>query len=309
VVLGASGMLGSMVVDYLAQSGGLDLVATTRKPEHVDRLRAAVPGVRWVGLDAERAGADEVAAALGDAQWVVNAIGVIKPYIKDDNAAQVERATRVNALFPHLLAGAAKASGCRVLQIATDCVYSGQKGRYAEPDPHDALDVYGKTKSLGEVYSPAVHHLRCSIIGPEPFASVSLLHWFIRQPRGAGVNGYTNHLWNGVTTLQFARLCRGAMADGGLQLPHAQHVVPTGSLSKADMLRCFAREYGRGDVTITPGEAKVVIDRTLSTADEATNRRLWAAAGYAEPPTVPDMIAEMARFNYRLAAPAAGAAG
>ena len=58
--------------------------------------------------------------------------------------------------------------GARVLQIATDCVYSGAQGAYVETDLHDALDVYGKTKSLGECQEPNVYHLRCSIIGPEP---------------------------------------------------------------------------------------------------------------------------------------------
>ena len=41
-------------------------------------------------------------------------------------------------------------------------------GVYVETDLHDALDVYGKTKSLGECQEPNVYHLRCSIIGPEP---------------------------------------------------------------------------------------------------------------------------------------------
>ena len=41
-----------------------------------------------------------------------------------------------------------------ILQIATDCVYSGATGGYTESSSHDALDVYGKTKSLGEVALP-----------------------------------------------------------------------------------------------------------------------------------------------------------
>ena len=105
-----------------------------------------------------------------------HAIGVIKPYIRDDDAAAVERALRVNGLFPHILARAAERSGCRVLQIATDCVYAGTIGNYREAAPHDALDVYGKTKSLGEVNSAAVHHLRCSIIGPNCSAA-SATRW------------------------------------------------------------------------------------------------------------------------------------
>jgi dTDP-4-dehydrorhamnose reductase len=61
----------------------------------------------------------------------------------------------------------AEDSGAKVIQIATDCVFSGSNGSYLETDPHDATDVYGKTKSDGEIESSAVMQLRCSIIGRE----------------------------------------------------------------------------------------------------------------------------------------------
>jgi dTDP-4-dehydrorhamnose reductase len=296
VVLGSTGMLGSMVLNHLACDSSLQLAATVRSRDLLEKMQGGLGNVEWRLLDAERRTIEEVAGLLRDAEWAINAIGVIKPYIHDDNAPEMQRAVTVNALFPHLLAGAAGKTGCRVLQIATDCVYSGVKGCYVETDNHDPLDVYGKTKSLGEVYSPNVHHLRCSIIGPEPKGHVSLLDWFLGQPRNGGVSGYSNHRWNGVTTLHFARLCQATIRQG-LKLPHVQHVIPTGVVSKAELLRCFAREYQRQDITITSTEAKTVIDRTLATADDSLNRTLWAAAGYADPPSVPQMVAEMAQFT------------
>ena len=45
----------------------------------------------------------------------------------------------------------------------------------------------------------------------------------------------------------------------------------------------------------------MVVDRTLKTNNEAANLALWAAAGYRRPPSVPEMIAELAGFKYRLA--------
>src|SRR5436190_133310 len=83
----------------------------------------------------------------------------------DVRPSEVERAVDVNARLPHLLGELARGADARILQIATDCVYSGSRGEYVESDPHDALDVYGKTKSLGESFQETVHHLRCSIIG------------------------------------------------------------------------------------------------------------------------------------------------
>lgn len=298
LVLGGSGMLGSMVADFLSRDEGLEVSATARDEGQAAAGAARLGGVRWLRFDASAAG-DREAAVFDGFDWVVNAVGIIKPLIRDDNAAEVERAVRVNSLFPHLLAGWAAGAGARVIQIATDCVYSGARGRYVESDAHDALDVYGKTKSLGEVRAPHVHHLRCSIIGPEMKQPRSLLEWFLGQPRGASVNGFTNHDWNGVTTLHFARLCRGAIASG-LDLPHLLHVVPRGQVTKHEMLGHFARRFGRGDVTINPTAAGTVIDRTLATADEAANRRLWEAAGYDEPPSVPEMIEELSSYDFRM---------
>jgi dTDP-4-dehydrorhamnose reductase len=301
LVLGGSGMLGSMVADYLSRDPELAVSATTRDAEAAAACRGRLGSVEWLTLDAARPDEADGARLVEGFDWVVNCVGIIKPLIHDDNAAEVERAVRVNALFPHALARRAEAAGARVLQIATDCVYDGSKGRYREGDAHDPVDVYGKTKSLGEVYSPAVHHLRCSIIGPEWKEPKSLMEWFLGQPQGARVNGFTNHSWNGVTTLHYAKLCAG-LIKSDLKLRHAQHVVPAGEVTKHELLGLFARWFGREDVEINPTEAGVVIDRTLSTSNEELNRELWAAAGYGEPPTVARMLEELARFDYRMGA-------
>lgn len=297
VVLGASGMLGSMVLDSLTRDSGLEITATVRSDELMNKSHALFPGVDWRLLDASGCGVSEILSVLGNAAWVINCVGVIKPYIHDDNPVEIERAIHINSVFPGLLAKTAEQCDAQVLQIATDCVYSGARGNYAENDKHDALDVYGKTKSLGEVYSDKMHHLRCSIIGPEPKNHVSLLDWFLCQPSNSTVSGYVNHKWNGVTTLHFARLCQGIITQG-LDVTHMQHVVPRGMVSKAQLLGYFARDYRREDITITEAEAEVVIDRTLVTSDDTLNRKVWLAAGYSEPPTVDEMVAELAAFDF-----------
>ena len=297
LVLGGTGMLGSMVADVLSRQPEYTVTATARRPDLAAEMSSRLPQVRWVSFDA---GTDfeQALEAAGRHNWIINAIGITKPLIRDDNPAEIETAVRVNSLLPHAIGRHARAVGSRVLQIATDCVYSGARGAYVETDPHDALDVYGKTKSLGECYHPAVHHLRCSIIGPEPKDYKFLLEWFRRQPPAAQLRGFTNHQWNGVTTLQFARICSGVIA-GDLELPHLQHVVPSGSISKARMLRDFAAAWKRTDLRIADVEAPAIVDRTLATINPGLNASLWRAAGYTEPPGVPDMIAELAACEYR----------
>jgi dTDP-4-dehydrorhamnose reductase len=295
-ILGVSGMLGSMILDYFTQTSSYQLIATVRSQELRQKMKTSAPGVDWQLLEAEKCDSRTISDLLSSADWVINTIGIIKPYIHDDNAAEIARALKVNSLFPHFLAQAAEQNKCHVLQIATDCVYSGTRGKYVEKDSHDALDVYGKTKSLGEVFSASLHHMRCSIIGPEIKTHSSLMDWFLRQPPNSSVNGYTNHLWNGVTTLHYAKLCFGIIT-GSINLPHLQHIIPGDVISKVDLLRSFARHYNRQDISITPTEAKVAVDRTLFTLDETLNKALWRAAGYDNPPSVNQMVAELSGFN------------
>ncbi|MGE5112798.1 MAG: sugar nucleotide-binding protein, partial [Acidobacteriaceae bacterium] len=165
LVIGGSGMLGSMVVDVLRRAGGLRGSATVRSPAAAARLGGIFPDVNWRMLDA--AISHQIRGAIADVRWIVNAVGITKPFAHDQNAAEVENAIRINSVFPYDLSAAARDAGATVLQIATDCVYSGQKGAYSENDPHDPLDVYGKTKSLGETLHPETQCIRCSIIGPE----------------------------------------------------------------------------------------------------------------------------------------------
>ena len=286
-----------MVLNWFARDPDVELTATIRDKSAAADLLQFAPNASLQELDAESANVKDLAGVLHGAVAAINCIGVIKPYIKDTDATQVERAIRVNSLFPHTLASVAQAERVRVLQIATDCVYSGTQGGYVEASQHDALDIYGKSKSMGEVHSPFVHHLRCSIIGPELRAHVSLLDWFLGQKQGAQVKGFLNHDWNGVTTLHFGKLCYGIIKNR-IELPHLQHLVPAGAIHKAQLLRVFAEAYRRSDIEIQPINAPTVIDRTLNTTDHLLNEKIWRAAGYGVPPTVEQMVKETAEYEH-----------
>jgi dTDP-4-dehydrorhamnose reductase len=296
IILGASGMLGAMVTDVLAKDNNFRITATVRSPELRGQGVNRYPSVNWQLFDAAAPDLSSLGQPDRENIWIVNAIGITKPLVRDDNAFEVERAIRINALFPYQLAEQAEAMGARVIQIATDCVYSGSRGQYDETDTHDALDVYGKTKSLGEVRRNGIHHLRCSIIGPEPKEYKFFAEWLKRQPRQAQVNGFINHQWNGVTTLQYAKIVKG-IVQNHLQLNHLQHIVPGDEMSKADMLKALAQAFRREDILIKETEAAQVIDRTLRTRKPERNQSLWQAAGYDYPPTVSEMITEMTDYQ------------
>lgn len=228
--------------------------------------------------------------------WVINCIGIIKPHINENNSSSVKNAIVINSLFPYQLASSISNLQTKVLQIATDCVYSGKEGGYTENSPHDPLDVYGKTKSLGEVTSEHFFHIRASIIGPEYGRSTSLQEWFLSQPKNVEVNGFTDHLWNGLTTHHFALLAKAIVLAGG-DFSGMQHVIPGDIVTKAQLLESFAQVYNRKDIQINPIVSSFRIDRTLNTQDISRSDNLWKLAGYDKPPTIQEMIEQQYKFN------------
>jgi dTDP-4-dehydrorhamnose reductase len=225
--------------------------------------------------------------------YIINCLGITKPHINDDNEQDVTKARLVNSLFPAELAAFAEQAGARVIQIATDCVFSGGKGHYLETDIHDAEDVYGKTKSLGEVVSKNVMHIRVSTIGRELGRSTLLLEWVLSHPQGATIPGFTDHFWNGVTTHHFAKIIRGIIENDAFE-SGLSHLLPANELSKADLVRQIASAFGRYDLMVKDTDSGKPINRTLSTTNPDFNSQLWLGAGYPEIPTIEQLIAEIA---------------
>lgn len=279
LILGGTGMLGRAVLE--------EFDGFTGDASFTSRSGSGIP------FDVLSDPIDDLAKFVVKGGYIINCLGITKPHINDDNEQDVARAKLVNSLFPAELASLAENTGSRVIQIATDCVFSGRKGHYLETDTHDAEDVYGKTKSLGEVVSENVMHIRVSTIGRELGRSTLLLEWVLSHAQGATIPGYTDHFWNGVTTNHFAKVVRGIIEDDGFR-SGLSHLVPADELSKADLVRQIASAFGRSDLMVKDTESGKPVDRTLSTTDPAFNKSLWAGAGYPDIPTIEQLIAEIA---------------
>jgi dTDP-4-dehydrorhamnose reductase len=284
LILGGSGMIGTGLAQSL-QAAGIAVEVTSRSGESIDRIS----GVAVHKFEALTDSLAEVLADLKSGDYVINCIGMVKSLINDHDRQARDRAIFMNATFPSQLAAVAEVLQLKVIQMATDCVFSGQTGGYSESSAHDALDVYGKTKSLGEVPSPAVMNLRVSVIGK---GSQGLYHWVSSQPEGAVINGYLDHQWNGITSLEYGRIIAGIIRDGLFE-SGVHHIVPTGSVNKNELVNLIAANAGRNDLQINPTNSGNSVDRTLTTNDPAFNAKLWAAAGRANLPTVAELVAEI----------------
>lgn len=286
-ILGVTGMLGSAVLEAFAKFSG-DVISTSR----LGLAPVSTAKAKHRSFDALVDPLEEALHGLVSGDYVINCIGIIKAEIDETSDQSKTNATLINAIFPEKLATYAESKGLRVIQIATDCAFSGRVGHYSETSPKDAMDHYGKTKVAGEILSSSMMHLRVSIIGPELRGHTSLYDWVALQSIGAKITGFTNHLWNGIPAKLFAKISR-AVIESSLFAAGIQHIVPSDEVTKADLVRLIAQHARRNDLVIEDGLAPESIDRTLATNNPELNLQLWAAAGYVKPPSIAELVAEI----------------
>tara|TARA_Y100000034_G_C6879783_1_gene402926 strand:+ start:924 stop:1811 length:888 start_codon:yes stop_codon:yes gene_type:complete len=260
LILGKTGMLGSMMFHHFSKLEDYKVFSTSRDETSESNLQ----------FDVLNNSPSELSEFItkNKIDYVLNAIGILNAHCRDDNTEGIRKAILINSNFPFQLSNISKQTNAKVIQIATDCVYDGKEGNYNEDASHSPLDVYGKTKSLGEVNDNSLLNIRCSIIGPEKKAKLSLLEWFLTN-EDKELNGFLHHKWNGVTTLRFAKLMheiiKKDLFNTLLEKSHIHHYVPKYSTNKNDMLILFNKVFKK-DFKINPTDSMgTPIDRTLST--------------------------------------------
>lgn len=281
LVLGASGMLGHAALRLFAQSPGFTVTGSARSQGSIRGLEPALQERVVCGIDAESA--DSLAGLLAEVrpQVVINCVGLVKQLAHADDPLA---ALPINALLPHRLARWCGLAGARLVHVSTDCVFSGARGSYREDDPADAIDLYGRSKHLGEVdYAHAVT-LRTSIIGHELGTAHGLVGWFLSQTER--VKGYRRAVFSGLPTVELARVIR----DHVIPSPGLRGVfhVSAAPIDKFDLLNLVGRTYGH-DIEIVADD-QVVIDRSLDSS------RFRAATGWTPAPW-PTLIQGMRDFG------------
>ena len=278
LVLGGGGMLGHKIVESFAAdfetwatvrgSGAAladyGLLARERIVEGVDALR----------FETVTAAIDRVAP-----QAVINCVGIIKQL---PTASDPVLNLTINSLLPHQLQRFCHPRGIRLVHFSTDCVFSGRKGSYTEEDPSDALDLYGRTKFLGETAGEGAVTIRSSVIGRELTTASGLVEWFLSQ-RGKEVRGYTRAIYSGFTTRMMARIVRSILVDHPGLCGTVQ--VSSEPISKYDLLRLLRGAFAVA-VEIVPDDS-VQIDRSLDSS------RFRALTGFV-PPAWSEMAGELA---------------
>lgn len=270
LILGGTGMLGSVLWTRLCETPGLRV----RRTQRHDRL---APG--YLDVHLPDAALDAVIRQEGGTDLLVNAIGFTQAAIAAAGPRAEKEAEAINSRLPHRLAEAASRAGARLIHVSTDGVFSGRAGPYSERSPPDPDDLYGRSKLAGEPRGLHVLTLRCSLIGPDPAHHRGLLEWFRQLPDGSQVEGYVDQRWNGVTTDQLAELCLSLTSreafDRIASRASLRHLCPNLPVSKYELLCLFQSALG-SKVTVVPALSGAPRDRTLTSEWTDLNALLGA---------------------------------
>jgi len=222
---------------------------------------------------------------------ILNCYGLIRHKIDINSAHSIEDAQVINHRFPIRLTKYAEERNHKIIQIGTDCVFSGKTGSYNENATKDPIDVYGETKALGEEFSKSLMTLRVSVVGQEVKSHLEIMDWVLNSEKNTTIQGFKNHFWNGVTSLHLAKILHAIVKEDLFSAGY-HHLVPADRISKCDLLELIAKFGGRVDLMVNPFESHTAIDRTLTTIYPEFNSMLWQLAGYASPATIAAMIDE-----------------
>ena len=125
----------------------------------------------------------KLAVIDSNADFLINCVGAIPQRTKDFD---------INWELPIWLD---KYFNGRIVHPSTDCEMDDDPYGLSKAKAADwIMDSGERTKMI-----------KASIIGPELNGQASMLYWFLSNEDGSEVNGYSNHMWNGITTYYWAK--------------------------------------------------------------------------------------------------------
>ncbi len=283
LLLGATGQVGHALRRTLAPLGAA--YAPGRAAVDLTDLTSVREAVRELGPD-----------------LIVNAAA----YTDVDGAEkEPERAARINAEAPRVLAEAARAVEAWLVHYSTDYVFGGGKrAPYTEADAPSPISVYGRTKRDGEKAIRAVggRHviLRTSWMYSRRRSNFvrTMLGLAVENDRLTVVDDQIGvPTWAGWCAEATASICERLLAEDDAALSGLYHLTGTGQTSWYGLARAVFAQFGRTDVTVDP----VPSDEYYTAAPRPAYTVLDSSRAQAafDLPGVP-WTAQLARFRKRV---------
>jgi len=183
IVLGSKGMLGRQVVDFFLRKNQ-EVITIDNYLNKNNIIRIINKLNRF------------------NSSIIINCVGKIK-----QKKSSFEEIFFSNALLPYHLSLHLDRKHL-LIHPSTDCVFDGQiKYFYPKKFKKNAKDTYGISKSLAELFLKKRNNtliIRVSIIGFS-LKGKDLFSWLYNS-KAKKIYGYTNHYWNGITTLEWCKI-------------------------------------------------------------------------------------------------------
>lgn len=244
VVLGSTGMAGHMISCYMEEHG-FQVYRVSRSEKNSDRSKR---------IDVSNA--EQLVQYIDEleADVVINCVGLLQKSCE----SRPDLAVLINSYMPHCLEHHYRETKVKLVHLSTDCVFSGDKGRYGITDLPDGRSFYDRSKALGEIDNEKDITFRMSIIGPDITTDgTGLFNWFMKQV--GTVRGFSNVIWNGITTLELSKAIVAALHEN---LTGIYQLVPDECISKYHLLLLFQNIFNKKDVEIVSDE-NFTINKTL----------------------------------------------
>lgn len=244
LVLGGTGMAGHIISIYLKEVGH-DVTAFSRNK---------VNFCNNINGDITDFGNLKKIIVHGQYDAIINAIGILNKDAEDHKS----NAILLNSYLPHYLSDLTKDMRTRIIQISTDCVFSGKSGGYSEESLKDGDTFYDRSKALGELENSKDLTFRNSIIGPDLNENgIGLFNWYMKKE--GQIYGFTKVIWTGVTTLTLAKAIDQAIKEN---LSGIYHLVNNTTISKYELLQLFNKYMRANQIEILANET-LSVDKSL----------------------------------------------
>lgn len=244
LILGGTGMAGHTISIYFEEAGH-DVTAFSRSK--VDYCK---------NVNGDITDFENLKNIINEGQYdaIINAIGILNQNSEDHKS----NAVLLNSYLPHFLSDTTKEMKTKIIQMSTDCVFSGKTGGYSETSIRDGDTFYDRSKALGELENNKDLTFRNSIIGPDMSKrGIGLFNWFMKQE--GQINGFTKAIWTGVTTLTLAKAMEQALKEN---LTGLYNLVNNETISKYELLKLFNRYMKDDQIEILPCD-NISVDKSL----------------------------------------------
>lgn len=250
LVLGMSGMIGCEIFKFFNNSGEYIVYGSSRKNKSFSK--SFNKNILYdFNVFNKKKWKVKINSIKPDV--IINCIGITKHIKADDKEFET-----VNSTFPKELSILCNKISAKLIQISTDCVFSGTKGFYSEKDVPDSKDIYGLSKIQGEIIQSPHLTLRTSTIGHEILTKNGLLEWFLSQSESC--KGYPNAIFSGITTYELSKALEKIIKKN-FNLSGLYH-LSSSPISKYNLLKLIKKTYSK-KIKIEK-DCSFIINRTLN---------------------------------------------